>query len=76
MFTLEEVENPSENFKIELPYKDANKYTWDILVFLIPEILRLHGIHGKMLICLLLFPIFFPVLLALRLINNIYMFST
>lgn len=72
MFTLEEVENPSENFKIELPYKDANKYTWDILVFLIPEILRLHGIHGKMLICLLLFPIFFPVLLALRLINNIH----
>lgn len=43
--STEEVENPSET--IEIPYKDAKEYTWDILVFLIPEILRLHGIHGK-----------------------------
>lgn len=48
MFTLEEIENPLE--KIELPYKNANEYTWDIFVFLITEILRLHGIH-------ILFPI-------------------
>ncbi|KAL3888873.1 hypothetical protein ACJMK2_001233 [Sinanodonta woodiana] len=32
---------------LELPYADSSKYSWDMLVFLIPAILRRNGIYGE-----------------------------
>jgi hypothetical protein len=31
---------------MELPYGDANLYTWDTMVFLLPAILAREGIKG------------------------------
>nr|XP_022334996.1 uncharacterized protein LOC111131661 isoform X2 [Crassostrea virginica] len=33
--------------QLELPYDDPASYTWDILVFIVPQILRCLGIKGK-----------------------------
>jgi hypothetical protein len=36
----------TNNDPMELPYGDANLYTWDTMVFLLPAILAREGIKG------------------------------
>jgi hypothetical protein len=40
------VANYTNNDPMELPYGDANLYTWDTMVFLLPAILAREGIKG------------------------------
>lgn len=35
--------------QLELPYDDPASYTWDILVFIVPQILRCLGIKGMIM---------------------------
>lgn len=42
-----DVARETEEEPLALPYAESSMYTWDMLVFLIPAILRRNGIYGK-----------------------------